>query len=50
MGLIGELSALYRLDMEKPLTPEGWKEKPAGNFLESIETSKRVPFGRVLFA
>ena len=36
--------------MEKLLTLDGWKEKSAGNFLDSIEASKRVPFGRVLFA
>ena len=49
-GYIRELPDLYRLDMEKLLTLDGWKEKSAGNFLESIEASKRVPFGRVLFA
>ena len=49
-GYIRELPDLYRLDMEKLLTLEGWKEKSAGNFLDSIEASKRVPFGRVLFA
>ena len=47
---IRELPDLYRLDMEKLLTLDGWKEKSAGNFLDSIEASKRVPFGRVLFA
>ena len=49
-GYIRELPDLYRLDMEKLLTLDGWKEKSAGNFLDSIEASKRVPFGRVLFA
>ena len=49
-GYIRELPDLYRLDMEKLLTLGGWKEKSAGNFLDSIEESKRVPFGRVLFA
>lgn len=49
-GYIRELPDLYRLDMEKLLTLDGWKEKLAGNFLDSIEASKRVPFGRVLFA
>ena len=49
-GYIRELPDLYRLDMEKLLTLEGWKEKSAGNFLDSIAASKRVPFGRVLFA
>ncbi|HIZ87658.1 MAG TPA: NAD-dependent DNA ligase LigA [Candidatus Coprenecus pullistercoris] len=49
-GYIRELPDLYRLDMEKLLTLDGWKEKSAGNFLDSIAASKRVPFGRVLFS
>ena len=49
-GLIRELPDLYRLDMGKLLTLEGWKEKSAENFLDSIEASRKVPFGRVLFA
>lgn len=49
-GYIRELPDLYRLDMEKLLTLDGWKEKSAGNFLESIAESVKVPFGRVLFA
>lgn len=49
-GYIRELPDLYRLDMEKLLTLDGWKEKSASNFLESIAESVKVPFGRVLFA
>lgn len=49
-GYIRELPDLYRLDTEKLLTLDGWKEKSAGNFLDSIAASVHVPFGRVLFA
>lgn len=49
-GYIRELPDLYRLDMDNLLTLDGWKEKSAANFLDSIAASKAVPFGRVLFA
>ena len=49
-GYIRELPDLYRLNMEQLLTLDGWKEKSAGNFLESVSASVKVPFGRVLFA
>ena len=49
-GYIKELPDLYRLDMEKLLTLDGWKERSAQNFLDSIAASVRVPFSRVLFA
>ncbi len=49
-GYIHELPDLYRLNMEQLLTLDGWKEKSAGNFLESVSASVKVPFGRVLFA
>ena len=49
-GYIRELPDLYRLNTEQLLTLDGWKEKSAGNFLESVSASVKVPFGRVLFA
>ena len=49
-GFIRRLPDLYRLNKEQLLTLEGWKDKSAVNFLESIAASVRVPFGRVLFA
>lgn len=49
-GYIRELPDLYRLDMDRLLTLDGWKEKSASNFLESIAESVKVPFPRVLFA
>ncbi len=49
-GYIYELSDLYSLTREQLLTLDKWKEKSAGNFLKSLEESKKVPFERVLFA
>ena len=49
-GYIRELPDLYRLDMERLLTLDGWKERSAQNFLDSIAESLKVPFSRVLFA
>ena len=43
-GYIRELPDLYRLDMEKLLTLDGWKEKSAGNFLDSIEATLAARF------
>ena len=41
---------LYDLDMQRLLTLEGWKEKSARRFLDSLGESRSVPFERVLFA
>ena len=49
-GYIRELPDLYRLGTEQLLSLDGWKEKSAGNFLDSISASRNVPFSRVLFA
>ncbi|MBQ0024322.1 MAG: NAD-dependent DNA ligase LigA [Bacteroidales bacterium] len=49
-GLIRKLQDLYSLTKEQLLTLEGWQEKSADNFLQSIGKSKSVPFARVLFA
>ncbi len=49
-GFIKELSDLYKLTKEELLTLEGWKERSAERFLESLEESKKAPFGSVLFA
>ena len=49
-GYIRELPDLYRLGTEQLLSLDGWKEKSAGNFLDSISASSNVPFSRVLFA
>lgn len=48
-GLIKNVADLYVLDKEKMLQIEGWKEKSVMNLLNSIESSKAVPFARVLY-
>lgn len=49
-GFIKELSDIYKLDKERLLTLEGWKDRMAQRFLESLEESKKTPFANVLFA
>ncbi|MBP5210344.1 MAG: NAD-dependent DNA ligase LigA [Bacteroidales bacterium] len=49
-GLVFSLSDLYKLTEDQLVTLDGWKEKSAQNFLESIENSKKTPFFRVLYA
>lgn len=49
-GYIRHLSDLYSLTREQLLTLDGWKERSADNFLESIGKSKSVPFSRVFYA
>ena len=43
-------SDLYQLRESQLLTLEGWKEKSARRFLQSVKASREVPFERVLFA
>ena len=43
-------SDLYRLSKERLMMLEGWKERAATRFLESLRASLQVPFERVLFA
>ena len=43
-------SDLYHLRESQLLTLEGWKEKSARRFLQSVKASREVPFERVLFA
>ena len=49
-GLIRELPDLYALTPEQLLKLEGWQQKSVDNFLASLESSKKVPFPRVLNA
>ena len=49
-GYIRDLQDLYTLNESILLTLDGWKERSAARFLESLEKSKSVPFPRVLFA
>lgn len=48
--LISDPSDFYRLNASHLLVLEGWQLKSARKFLQSIESSKKVPFERVLFA
>ena len=50
LKLISKLSDLYLLTREQLLTLDGWKDKSADRFLESVEKSKKSPFHKVLFA
>lgn len=49
-GYIRELPDLYRVTKEELLSLEGWQERSAARFLESLEKSKETSFPRVLFA
>ena len=49
-GFIRTLPDLYALTREQLISLEGWQEKSADNFLESLEASRNVPFERVLYA
>lgn len=49
-SLIRRFPDLYSLTAEQLTTLDGWKEKSAANFLESIADSKKTPFFRVLYA
>ena len=49
-GLIRELPDLYHLEASQLTGLEGWQQKSADNFLQSIDASRKVPFERVLFA
>lgn len=48
-GYIKELEDLYNLTDLQLLSLDKWKEKSVANFKTSLERSKNVPFGKVLF-
>ena len=50
MGLANTPSDLYRLKADQLTCLEGWKERAATRFLDSVKASRSVPFERVLFA
>jgi DNA ligase (NAD+) len=49
LGLVRSLPELYRLTEEQLVELEGFGEVSAANTIRSIETSKQIPFSRVLF-
>lgn len=50
LGLVQTPADMYDLRTSQLLTLDGWKEKSARRFLESLTESRNVPFERVLFA
>lgn len=49
-GLVHTPADLYQLSIYQLLSLEGWQEKSAQRFLDSLAASREVPFERVLFA
>ena len=49
-GWIHTLPDLYALTREQLISLDGWQEKSADNFLDSLAASRQVPFERVLYA
>ena len=50
MNLVRTPADLYDLKKSSLLLLEGWKDRSAERFLDSLKESTGVPFGRVLFA
>lgn len=50
LGLAETPADLYTLRKEQLMLLDGWQEKSASRFLESLAKSRTVPFERVLFA
>jgi len=50
LGFVKTPADLYDLKKYQLLSLEGWKDKSAQRFLDSLEESKKVGFERVLFA
>ena len=49
-GMISDVADIYELDEERLTALEGFGAISARNLLESVASSKEVPFGRVLYA
>jgi DNA ligase (NAD+) len=49
-GLISDVADIYQLSEERLTALEGFGEVSARNLLASVERSREVPFGRVLYA
>ena len=49
-GLARTPADLYAISKHQLLALEGWQDRAAQRFLDSLEASKQVPFERVLFA
>ena len=49
-GLVRRPSDLYRINKYQLLSLEGWQDRAAQRFLDSLALTRNVPFERVLFA
>ena len=49
-GLVRKPSDLYAISKYQLLSLEGWQDRSAQRFIDSLAQSKQVPFERVLFA
>jgi len=49
-GLVRTPSDLYNISLYQLLSLEGWQDKSARRFLDSLAATREVPFERVLFA
>ncbi|MCY7408744.1 MAG: hypothetical protein LH473_00595 [Chitinophagales bacterium] len=49
LNLIKAIPDIYRIDFNKILDREGWKEKSVSKLKEAIESSKQQPLHRLLF-
>jgi DNA ligase (NAD+) len=50
LSLVWNVADFYELTKEHLMSMEGWKDRAAERFLNSIAESKKVPFERVLYA
>ena len=50
LGLLNKPSDFYSLRKDQLYRLEGWKDRSAERFLDSVASSRSVPFERVLFA
>ena len=50
LGYVKRPSDFYRLTKAQLLALDGWKDRSAQRFLDSLEASKKTPFEHVLFA
>jgi len=50
MGYLKRLPDLYKIDKEQLLKLDGWKERSAVRFAQSLQDSLKTPFYKVLYA
>ena len=50
LGMVSSPADFYSLDKDRLTAMDGWKERSADRFLQSLEESTKVPFEKVLYA